>query len=1043
MKGLNLSEWAVTHRPLTLFLILLVSLYGAWAYTHLGRAEDPEFTIKSMIVGAVWPGATADEVQRLVADPIEKKLQEVPYFDKVKTYSRAGSAVMEVKLLDSTPPSEVRECWYQVRKRIGDIKQNLPQGVVGPYFNDEFGDVDSFLFLLTGDDYTMRELKDQAEAMRQEMLRVPSVTKVRFYGEQTECIYVEMSRAKLATLGLDPRAVADSIAKQNAVAASGNLETPTEQVYLRVDGALTGADALAAVPVQVGGKLFRLGDIAKIARGPVDPPTFLVRHKGKPAIALGVVMAKGANILDVGRKLESVQERLKENLPLGLELDKVSDQAQVVDESVHEFVRSFAEALVIVLIVSFVSLGWRTGIVVALAVPLVLAMVSAIMSMMGISLERISLGALIIALGLLVDDAIISVEMMVVKMEQGVDRIKAATYAWTATAFPMLTGTLVTAAGFLPVGFAKSGSGEYAGGIFWIVAIALVASWFVAVVFTPYLGLKLLPDFHNGHHEDPDAIYNTPMFRKLRGAVTWCVINRKTVVLATILLFVVSVAAFQFVSRQFFPASSRSELLVEVRMPGGASIEATSQAMKTVEEFVKKDSEVKTYTSYIGSGAPRWFLPMAPELPNTSYGVTVLNTADAEARDRVRERIEAFAEQGGLPQARVRVTTLFLGPPVGFPVQFKVIGPDPRKVREVAYQVRDIMRGNPKTVDVHLDWNEQAKAVRLVVDQDKARVLGLTPQDISGTLQMLLTGVTVTQVRDGIELVDVVTRAVAEDRLRPERLPDLTIGVRNGHPIPLSQVAKIEYVSEEPILWRQSRDLVLTVRSEIVKGVQAPDVTSEILPKIKDVEKTLPPEYRIEVGGATEESAKANESIVVLLPVTAGIMLLILMFQLQSFPSLFLVVSTAPLGMIGATWALLAFRQPFGFVAMLGVLSLAGMIMRNTVILVDQITLDCQSGLSPWEAVIDATIRRTRPVVLTALAAILAMIPLTRNVFWGPMAVAIMGGLLIATILTLLFTPALYAMVFRVQPPAAGGHSPETEAQALPNVEPVSEAVEH
>jgi len=620
----------------------------------------------------------------------------------------------------------------------------------------------------------------------------------------------------------------------------------------------------------------------------------------------------------------------------------------------------------------------------------------------------------------MVDDAIISVEMMVVKMEQGFERTKAATFAWTATAFPMLTGTLVTAAGFLPVGFAKSGSGEYAGGIFWIVTIALVASWFVAVVFTPYLGLKLLPDFHKGGHGDPAAMYHTPIYRWLRGLVTWCVKNRKMVVLVTVLLFAVSLVGFQFVSRQFFPASTRPELLVEVRMPGGSSFEATSQAVKTMEEFVKKDAEVKTYTSYIGSGAPRWFLPMAPELPNTSYGVTVLNTPDAAARDRVKERIESFAEQGGLPQARVRVTTLFLGPPVGFPVQFKIIGPDPKKVREVAYQIRDIMRENPKTVDVNLNWNEQAKAVSLVVDQDKARALGLTPQDISGTLQMLLSGVTVTQIRDGIELVDVVARAVPEDRLRPERLSDLTIGVRNGHPIPLSQVAKLEYVSEEPILWRQSRDLVLTVRSEMVKGVQAPDVTNEILPKVKEVEKTLPPEYRIEVGGATEESAKANRSIVLLLPVTAGVMLLILMFQLQSFSSLFLVVSTGPLGMIGATWALLAFHQPFGFVAMLGVLSLAGMIMRNTVILVDQISLDRESGVSPWEAVIDATIRRTRPVVLTALAAILAMIPLTRNVFWGPMAVAIMGGLLIATILTLLFTPALYAMVFRVQSPATG-----------------------
>lgn len=1030
MKGLNLSEWAVTHRSLTLFLILLVSLLGAWSYTHLGRAEDPEFTVKVMIIGAAWPGATADEVQRLVADPIEKKLQEVPYFDKVKTYCRPGSAVLELHLLDSTPPSQVGECWYQARKRVGDIRQNLPQGVIGPFFNDEFGDVDSFLYLLTGDGFSMRELKDRAESIRQELLRVPGVTKVRFYGEQAECIYVEVSNAKLATLGLNPRLVMDSIAKQNAVAASGDLDTPTETVYLRVSGALTGVEALAAVPVQGNGKLLRLGDIASIRRGPVDPPTFTVQHEGKQGIALGVVMVKKANILELGEHLEETVKRIRENLPLGLELDKVADQAEVVDESVHEFVQSFVEALTIVLAVSFFSLGWRTGIVVALAVPLVLAVVAGVMSMLGMSLERVSLGALIIALGLLVDDAIISVEMMVVKMEQGWDRIRSATFAWTATAFPMLTGTLVTAAGFLPVGFARSGSGEYAGGIFWIVTIALVTSWFVAVVFTPYLGFKLLPDFSKGAHENPHAIYDTPMYRRLRGAVTWCVENRTAVVLATILLFAASVAASQYIPRQFFPASTRPELLVEIRMPGGSSFSATSQAVASMEAFVKKDAEVKTYTSYIGSGAPRWFLPMAPELPNTSYAVTVLNTADAAARDRVRERIEAFAAQGGLPQARVRVTTLFLGPPVGFPVQFRVIGPDPMQVREAAYQVRNAMRANPKTVDVQLDWNEQAKAVRLVVDQDRARVLGLTPQDISESLQALLSGVKVTQVRDGIELVDVVARAVPEERLRPERLPDLTVSVRNGQPIPLSQVAKLEYVSEEPILWRQSRDLMITVRSEVAAGVQAPDVTAAILPRVKEIEKTLPPGYRIEVGGATEESAKANQSIAVLLPLAFGVMVLILMFQLQSFTSLFLVLTTAPLGLIGAVWALLGLHQPFGFIALLGVLSLAGMIMRNTVILVDQISLDRQGGLSAWEAVIESTIRRTRPVVLTALAAILAMIPLARNAFWGPMAVAIMGGLLVATVLTLLFTPALYAMVFRVRRGEGNTSAPEPEQEA-------------
>ena len=1018
MKGFNLSEWAVTHRPLTLFLILLVSLSGTWAYLHLGRAEDPDFTIKIMIISAQWPGATADEMQRLVADPIEKKLQEVPYFDKVRTYSRPGSVVMQLTLMDSMPPSEVKESWYQTRKRVNDIKINLPPGVLGPFFNDEFGDVDSLLYVLTGQDFTLRELKDEAEIIRQALLRVPSVAKVRFYGEQAECIYVELNHAKLATLGVTAQTIFTSIAKQNAVIPAGDLETAADTIYLRVDGALKGTEALAEVPIQSNGKIFRLGDIATLRRGAQDPPTFTVRQEGTPGIAMGVVMAKGANIQEFGHNLNAAMTRIKENLPLGFEISQVADQPEVVNESVKEFVRSFVEALVIVLAVSFLSLGWRTGVVVALAVPLVLAMVMVIMNALGMSLERISLGALIIALGLLVDDAIISVEMMVVKMEQGFDRIKAATFAWNATAFPMLTGTLVTAAGFLPVGLAKSVSGEYAGGIFWVVMIALVASWFVAVVFTPYLGYKLLPDFHKAGQHDAHAIYETPIYRRLRRMVVWCVEHRRTVVIATIMLFGLAIFGSAFVSQQFFPSSSRPELLVEIRLPEGSAFKTTAQAVEMMESFLRTDAEIKTFTSYIGSGAPRWFLAMAPELPKTSYGIVVLNTADAAARDRVKARIDAFVAQGGLPQARVRMTILALGPPVGFPVQFRIIGPDALQVREIAYQVREIMRANKKTYDVNLDWNEQARAIRLVVDQDRTRVLGLTPQDIAEALQMLLSGVTITQVRDGIELVNVVARAVPEERLQPELLADLTISARNGQPLQLSQVAKIQYVYEEPILWRQSRDLTITARAEVIEGVQAPDVTMEILPKLKPIEKALPPDYRIEIGGAQEESSKANRSIVVLLPLMTGIMLLLLMFQLQSFPSLFLVLATAPLGLIGAVGALLVFRQPFGFVALLGVLALAGMIMRNSVILVDQITLDRQEGHPAWEAVIDATIRRTRPVVLTALAAILAMIPLTRNVFWGPMAVAIMGGLLVATVLTLLFTPALYAMIFRIRRPA-------------------------
>lgn len=1015
MKRFNLSEWAVTHREMTLFLILLVSASGLWAYTRLGRAEDPEFTIKNMIISANWAGATADEMQRFVADPIEKDILQVPHVEKVRTYSRPGSVVMQLALFDSTPPSEVEECWYQVRKRVGDLKDGLPQGVAGPYFNDEFGDVDSVLYLLTGEGATARDLKDHAEAIRQDLLRIPDVNKVRFYGEQAECIFVELHNDKLATLGVPPGDIFNAIAKQNEMTPAGALETEADTIYLRVDGALTGLDALAAVPVQSGGRTFRLGDIAALRRGPEDPPSFVVRHEGKPAIALGVVMNKGANILELGRNLDQALPRIREKLPLGIEITKVADQPKVVDASVGEFLRSFVEALAIVLAVSFLSLGWRAGFVVALAVPLVMAMVMTAMQAFGMSLDCISLGALIIALGLLVDDAIISVEMMAVKMEEGLDRIKAAIFAWDATAFPMLTGTLVTAVGFLPVGLAKSVSGEYACGIFYVVAIALLGSWLVAVYFTPYLGMKLLPDRATTAHHDVRAIYDTPLYRAIRHAISWCVGRCRTVVFATAFLFVLSIIGSLYVQRQFFPNSSRPEVLVEVQLPEGSAFNVTSNAMKTLEEFLKTDPEILTYTSYIGSGAPHWYLPMIPELPRVSYGVCVLYTADADARDRVKLRIEEFAANGGLPQARVHVSILSLGPPVGFPVQFRVMGPDPLTVREFAHQVRDIMRDNPHTRDVNLDWNEQAKSIRLVVDEDRAGLLNLTRQDIAKALQMLLSGVAITQVRDGIELVNVVARAAPEERLSPEGLRNLTITTLNGHAVPLSQVAKIQYAHEDPILWRQNRDLMITARAEVIPGVQAPDVALEIEPRLAPLMKKLPPGYRIEAGGALEESDKANLAIAVLLPLTVGLMLLFLMLQLQSLSRLFLVLATAPLGMIGAVGALLLFDKPFGFVALLGVLSLAGMIMRNSVILVDQIALNLKAGMPEWEAMVESTIRRARPVVLTALAAILAMIPLSRNVFWGPMAFAIMGGLLVATVLTLLFTPALYALIFRVR----------------------------
>ncbi|BBE74809.1 efflux RND transporter permease subunit [Oharaeibacter diazotrophicus] len=1012
----NLSRWAVTHQALVLFLIVVLSLGGLYSYVRLGRAEDPSFTVKVMVVSAVWPGATAAEMERQVADPIEKTLQEVPYFDKVRTYSRAGQSYLQLTLKDSTPPAAVADVWYQVRKRVGDLASSLPAGVLGPFFNDEFGDVDSALYMLRGDGVDMRALKDEAEAIRQRLLRVPAVEKVRFYGTRDEKIFVEFSHEKLASLGIAPSAIFAGIAAQNDMTPAGSIDTDTDRVNLRVSGALDGVEAVAAVPVTAGGTTFRLGDIATVRRGYQDPASYVVRHEGRPALAIGVVMADGANILTLGEDLSTALDEIRADLPLGFEIAKVADQPQVVEESVGEFVRVFVEALVIVLAVSFLSLGWRVGIVVALAVPLVLAVVMILLDMLGMSLERITLGALIIALGLLVDDAIIAVEMMVVKMEEGHGRLEAATFAWSSTAFPMLTGTLVTAAGFLPVGFAKSSAGEYAGGIFWVVGIALVASWVVAVVFTPYLGAKLLPavKHHGGGGHDA---HDGRAYRAMRAVVGWCVDHRILVVVLTLALFASSIVAFGHVQQQFFPNSPRPELTAEVRLPEGASFAATDAAMKKLEAVVAADDEVRTYTAYVGGGAPRWFMAANPELPKPNYGIVVLYAKGPEARDRVKARLEAWADAGNLPEARLRVSELVLGPPVGYPVQFRVIGPDPLEVRRIAYEVRDRVAADRDTVGANLDWNEQAKVVRLVVDQDRARALGLTPQSIARTLATLLSGYEVTAVRDGIESVGVVARAVDAERLDLDGLPSLTVTAADGLAVPLSQVARLDYGHEEPILWRQNRDTLITVRADVVAGVQPPDVSARIAPTLQPVIDALPVGYRIETGGSIEESAKANQALGAVFPVMILAMLTLLMIQLQSFGKLALVFSTAPLGLIGAAYGLLLGDRPFGFVAILGVIALAGMIMRNTVILVDQIAHDLDAGADPFDAVVGATVRRARPVVLTALAAILAMIPLSENVFWGPMAVAIMGGLAVATLLTLLFVPALYALAFRIRRP--------------------------
>jgi len=870
--------------------------------------------------------------------------------------------------------------------------------------------------MLTADGLDMAELKARAEDVRQQLLRVPGVNKVDLIGERPQKIFIEFSHTKLATLGVTPQQIFDSVAQQNAIVSGGAVDTAADRINLRVTGAFSGVEAIAAVPVQADGRVFRLGDIATVKRGYEDPPSFIVREGGKPALGLGVSMQEGENITTLGRNLARVMHDVVAQLPLGIEVTQIADQPRVVEASILEFVETFVEALAIVLLVGFVSLGWRAGIVVALSVPLVLAIMFVVMFAAGIDLHRITLGALIIALGLLVDDAIITVETMVVKMEQGWERARAATFAWTSTAFPMLTGTLVTAAGFLPVGFAKSSAGEYAGGIFWVVGLALLASWIVAVLFTPYLGLVLLPNMTKpSAKHDPEAVYDTPIYRLMRRMLTLVLAWRGTVVTMTASMFVIAIAGFALVQQQFFPTSTRTELFLEMRLPEGSAIEATDATAKRAEALLAGDPDILTATTYVGQGAPRFWLGLNPVLPNPNFAQIVIVTKDLDARERVKARLDQMIAEGALPAARARVDRFVFGPPVGFPVQFRVVGPDPVALRKIAEQVRTVMAADPKIVDPHLNWTEQVKSIRLEVNQDRARALGLTPHDVAQMLQTLLSGHTVTQYREGIEHIDVVARAVPAERLELGRLPTLTITARDGVAVPLSQIARLHYEYEEPILWRRNRDLVLTVRGDVVDGVQAPDVTTELRPRLQSIKDALPSGYRVETGGAIEESAKANAAILAVFPVMAVVMLGLLMIQLQSFSRLALVFVTAPLGVIGATGALLLSHRPFGFVALLGLIALAGMIMRNTVILVDQIDRDIALGHGRYRAIIDATVRRARPVILTALAAILGMIPLAQSIFWGPMAITIMGGLFVATVLTLLVVPALYALWFGVR----------------------------
>ena len=1039
----NLSHWAVTHPAFISFLMLAFGVAGLQAYLSMGRAEDPSFTIKTGVVTATWPGATSKEIQEQVAEEVEDKLRETPYLDFLQTYCLPDRMQTLVQLKDHTPPKQVADIWYQVRKKLGDIESRMPQGVVGPYVNDEYGDVYSAIYAFHGDDFSYAELKRVAETTRKRLLRVADVEKVDLVGDQDERIYIEFSHQKLATLGVSPQAIFDSIQKQNALVRSGSIDTSNDRIYVRVARDFDGVSQIQEVPVLGNGRVFRLKDIAEVKRGYEDPSLFKLRFNSKPAVAVGVVMTKGGNVLTLGKQLESAMEEITAQMPVGMHMGNIAFQPHVVEESVGEFIQSFVEALVIVLIVSFLSLGLRTGIVVALSVPLVLAISLMIMNAIGMNLDRISLGALILALGLLVDDAIIAVEMMAVKMEEGWNRVDAAGFAWRSTAFPMLSGTLITMAGFLPVGFARSAAGEYAGGIFWVVGITLIVSWFVAVIFTPHLGVQLLPDFKKGKDHGEHVPFQTPFHRALRWLIRGCVKRPYAVVSITVAMFIAALFGFTRLQQQFFPLSSRTELMVDVRLHEGSSIQATEAMIQSVEQRISPlltaDGEneplIQHFTSYVGAGSARFFLALNPDLPNPSFGKIVIQTTSVYAREELRTRLKKLFEQDGqFADASVRVLRLEFGPPTGYPVQFRVIGPDPSTVRRLAKDVRQVMRSDPAVIDVNLEWDEPAKSVQVDIDQDRARLMGLTPQEVELGLETLLSGTTVSQFRDGTETIPVVARAIKSERASIETLGNLTLFTPTGKVVPIEQVGKIRPTFEEPIVWRRNQERMLTVRCDVADGFQAPDVTNRIEKELSELKSSLPPGYRIEAGGAAEESVKANKALFAMFPPMILIMLTLLMSQVHSFKKMILIFGIAPLGLIGAVASLHFFNAPFGFVALLGVIALAGMDMRNSVILVDQIEQDIAGGLNEWDAVIESSVRRARPVILTAATAILAMIPLTRSVFWGPMAMAIMGGLSIATFLTLVNLPALYVLFFRIKPSLSTEASPVVNGQVHPHV---------
>ncbi|UAN34481.1 efflux RND transporter permease subunit [Enterobacter asburiae] len=1011
----NLSALAVRERSVTLFLIVLITIAGIYAFFGLGRAEDPPFTVKQMTVITVWPGATAQEIQDQVAEPLEKRLQELKWYDRTETYTRPGMAFITLSLQDKTPPAEVQEEFYQARKKLGDESQRLPAGVIGPMINDEFSDVTFALFALKAKGEPQRQLVRDAEGLRQQLLHVPGVKKVNIIGEQAERIYISFSHDRLATIGLSPQDIFSALNSQNALAAAGSIETRGAQIFIRLDGAFDELQKIRDTPFVAQGKTLKLSDVATVERGYEDPPTMLIRNQHEPALLLGIVMREGWNGLALGKALDAETAKINDSLPLGMSLTKVTDQSVNIRSSVDEFMIKFFVALLVVMVVCFVSMGWRVGVVVAAAVPLTLAVVFVVMEAAGINFDRVTLGSLILALGLLVDDAIIAIEMMVVKMEEGYDRIKASAFAWSHTAAPMLAGTLVTAIGFMPNGFAQSTAGEYTSNMFWIVGLALIASWFVAVVFTPYLGVKILPAISKveGGHA---AIYNTPRYNRFRQLLARVIARKWRVAGSVVAIFLLAVLGMGLVKKQFFPTSDRPEVLVEVQMPYGTSIEQTSTATAKIEAWLGQQPEAKIVTAYIGQGSPRFYLAMAPELPDPSFAKIVILTDSETSREALKLRLRDAVANGLAPEARVRVTQLVFGPYSPFPVAWRVSGPDVEQVHDIADRVKAVLQASPMMRTVNTDWGSRVPVLHFTLDQNRLQATGLTSSAVADQLQFLLSGVPVTSVREDIRSVEVIGRAAGDIRLDPAKIEGFTLVGNAGQRVPLSQIGKIEIGMEDPILRRRDRTPTITVRGDIANNLQPPDVSVAVMKQLQPIVDALPPGYRIDMAGSIEESGKATQAMIPLFPIMIALTLLIIILQVRSISAMVMVFLTAPLGLIGVVPVLLIFNQPFGINALVGLIALSGILMRNTLILIGQIDHNQKEGLEPFQAVVEATVQRARPVLLTAMAAVLAFIPLTHSVFWGTLAYTLIGGTLGGTIVTLVFLPAMYAIWFRIRP---------------------------